>query len=316
MNKFYIILFLVLLILFIFSNKVEQFISIKELSNYKQSNSPLNNQLANTGINIINTINQIDTTTNTTTNKPYLWIFWEGFKPNYIKLCYESVIKQCSNSFNIINLNESNIHNYLPELNNYDLSKLIIQHKVDIYRIMLLYKFGGLYLDADIIVLKDLTDIIDKLKKYDFVGFGCNGFPCSQMYGAPSNWMLASRPRTQLMGNILKRQLDKISDKKQIKYHDIGKILIWEELHKLINEQNYKYYHYNPKYDGSRDINGNWVDSSVVFSNKKINYENEDDMLVFVFYNSEVSKDLKQMTREQLLNKDWNYSYFIKKALL
>ena len=60
---------------------------------------------------------------------------------------------------------------------------LIIAHKVDIYRIMLLKKYGGLYLDSDIIVLKDPIDIINKLECYDFVGFGCTGTICFNSYG-------------------------------------------------------------------------------------------------------------------------------------
>lgn len=253
--------------------------------------------------------------------KPYLWVFWDGFEPEYIKLCYKTLVKHCSNSFNIVRLNQTNIYDYLPELKDKnmvgDMSKLIIQHKVDIYRIMLLYKYGGLYLDADIIVLKDLSTIMDKLKKYDFVGFGCNGFPCTKFYGNPSNWMLCSRPNTMLMGNILTRQLNKVKNNEKIEYHDIGKILIWEELDKLITKQDYEYYHYNPKFDGSRDINGDWISSDIVFSNKKIEYKNENDMLVFVFYNSSIPDgiNLKNMSEKELLSKDWNYTKFIKKAL-
>jgi len=246
--------------------------------------------------------------------KPYLWLFWEGYEPEYIKLCYETVIKQCSDSFNIVKLNDTNIHDYLPDIKNYDLSKLIIQHKVDIYRIMLLYKYGGIYLDADIVVLKDLTPIIDKLKKHDFVGFGCTGIPCTKYYGYPSNWILASRKGTKLMKNVLDHQLTKLKEDK-LEYHDIGKMVIWNELEKLMKNDKYEYYHFNPKYDGSRDKHGSWITTDIVFSNEKIEYEDEDNMLVYVFYNSNIDNNLKKLTREELLAKDWNYTRFIKKSL-
>ena len=246
-------------------------------------------------------------------NKPYIWVFWDGFEPDYIKLCYETLINKCSNNFNIVKLNNNTIHKYLPELKNYNFNNLIIQHKVDIYRIMLLYKYGGIYIDADIIVLKDLSDIINKLKKYDFVGFGCTGKICTNYYGYPSNWLLASKPKTILMKNILTKQLDIINNK--LEYHDIGKKIIWEELQKLMSN-GYQYYHYNPKYDGSRDINGYWINSDIIFSDIKIEYENIDNMLVYVFYNSDTSNKLKKLSKEELLNKNWNYTKFIKKGLL
>ena len=50
---------------------------------------------------------------------------------------------------------------------------------------LLLYKYGGLYVDADTIVLRDPIEIIHKLQKYDFVGFGCTGNRCNYGYGKP-----------------------------------------------------------------------------------------------------------------------------------
>mgnify|MGYP000268147722 CR=1 FL=1 len=44
-------------------------------------------------------------------------------------------------------------------------------------------------------------------------------------------------------------------------------------------------------------------------------YEDEDNMLVYVFYNSNIDNNLKKLTREELLAKDWNYTRFIKKSL-
>jgi hypothetical protein len=253
-------------------------------------------------------------------NKPYLWQYWEGPKPEYIKLCMESVDKNCVN-FNIIRLDSNNISEYLPELKQENskllkqIKKLIIPHQVDIFRIMLLYKYGGIYLDADVIVLRNPIEIINKLSEYDFVGFGCTGNQCKNGYGYPSNWILASKSDTKLMVRILKNLLDKINSDKNFEYHDLGKLIIWEELNKLINNENYKYYHYPNTIDGTRDISGTWVDSDRIFSNEKINYDNEDNLMFMIIYNSEVNDDIKKMTRDELLMQDFNYTKFIKRAL-
>jgi len=249
--------------------------------------------------------------------KPYLWQYWDGFKSSFIKLSMQTVDKQCYESFNIVRLNKDNIYDYLPEMKEYEekIKNLLIAQKVDIYRIMLLYKYGGLYLDADTIVLRNPIEIIDKLKKYDFVGFGCTGIKCKYGYGKPSNWVLAARPHSILMANILKNQLETVNSKKTYDYHDLGKLVIWKELESLINNHKYEYYHYPNKIDGSRDKNGNWITSDLSFSNNKIDYDDEDNMMFFIYYNSDLSENIKKISKSDLLSKDWNITKFIKKGL-
>ena len=260
-------------------------------------------------------------------SKPYLWQYWEGNMPDYIKLCMETVDKHCSTDFNIVRLNPQNIKDYIPEVKKYEdnINKLIIPQKVDIYRIMLLYKYGGIYMDADVIVLRNPIEIMDKLRQYDFVGFGCTCNSCKNGYSKPSNWILASRPNTILMANILKNLFSKIDTNlvsnifKKIKnnkdnYHDLGKFVIWEELNKL-KKEDYTYYHYPNNIDGTRDKYGSWVNSDRIFSNQPIEYDDENNMMFLIVYNSDVNNDIKKMSRSEILNKKCNYSNFIKKSL-
>jgi hypothetical protein len=249
-------------------------------------------------------------------NKPYLWQYWEGLKPDYIDLCMKTVDIHCSDDFNIVRLNSTNIKEYLPELDQYEdkINKLIIPHKVDIYRIMLLYKYGVMYMDADIITLRNPKEILNKLNSYDFVGFGCTGYQCTDGYGKPSNWLLVSKPNTLLMKNVLNQILSKLDNTTEFEYHDLGKMIIWEELDKMMKD-GYKYYHYNNDINGIRDKDGYWVDSSRIFSDEKIEYNNEKDMIFLVLYNSGITDQIKKMSREDILRQDWNYTKFIKRGL-
>jgi hypothetical protein len=255
-------------------------------------------------------------------SKPYLWQYWEGEMPDYISLCLETVDKHCSNDFNIVRLNQNNIKDYLPELNDESFKKyidninnLIIPQKVDIYRIMLLYKYGGMYIDTDIIVLQNPIKILDKLNEFDFIGFGCTGEICKYGYGKPSNWLLISKSHTILMKNILDKLLNKMKSSNKFEYHDLGKMIIWDTLNDLITNNNYKYYHYPNTIDGTRDIDGNWVTSSRIFSNESITYDNENDLFFLIIYNAEVNQDYKKMSKNELLSKDWNFTKFINKSL-
>jgi len=250
-------------------------------------------------------------------NKPYLWQYWDGPKSSFITLSMKTVDNNCSKSFNIVRLNKDNIYDYLPEMKQYEdkIKDILIAQKVDIYRIMLLYKYGGIYLDADTIVLRDPIEIMDKLKKHDFVGFGCTGTKCKNGYGEPSNWILASRPHSILIAKVLENQLNQINNINKFDYHDLGKLVIWKELKELINNQNYEYYHYDNKIDGSRDKYGNWINSDIVFSNQKIEYDDENNMIFFVYYNSNISNDIKQISENDLMNKDWNITKFLKNGI-
>jgi len=255
-------------------------------------------------------------------NKPYLWQYWDNTNgnktPSYIELCLKTVDKHCSSSFNIIRLNKDNISYYLPELKNLSIynkiDKLIIAHKVDLYRIMLLKKYGGLYMDADIVVLRNPIEVIEKLNENDFVGFGCTATVCKNGYSKPSNWIMASRKNGTLVSKVLDNIINKIKKKDNFEYHDLGKLVIWDEL-KILIEDGYKYYHYPNKVDGSRDKYGFWIDSDIAFSNIKINYEDEENMLFFVVYNSNVPKNIKELSTAEILKKDWNFTKFIKKSL-
>ena len=256
-----------------------------------------------------------------TSVKPYLWQYWDTLDgkeiPSYINLSFQTVDKHCSNSFNIVRLNKDNIYDYIPEIKKYEpiMNSLIIAHKVDIYRILLLFKYGGLYMDADTICMRDPIEIIDKLATFDFVGFGCTMQGCQNGYREPSNWVLASRPNGILMSKVLQNLLYKLNTQTTFDYHDLGKLVIWEELGKLINNYNYKYFHYPSKVDGSRDKNGLWIDSDVIFSNTKIDYEDENNFIFYVFYSTGMSPEIKNLNEEELLNKDWNYTKFLKKSL-
>ena len=257
--------------------------------------------------------------------KPYLWQYWDNIDdkptPVYITLSLKTVDKYCSDNFEIVRLNKNNISDYIPEIKEYksQLDKLIIAHKVDIYRLFLLKKYGGIYMDCDIICLKNPIEIIEKLQKYDYVGFGCTELKCSNGYGNPSNWIMASKPNGILITYTLNEALNKLQiydiQKQKFKYHDIGKHLLWDQIDILNKKEKYLYYHYHSKFDGSRDKYGNWIDSNIIFSNTKIEYEDERNMIFFVYYNSGIKKELKEISEKDLLEKDWNYTKFLKQSL-
>lgn len=247
----------------------------------------------------------------------YMWVYWENIDgldmPDYIKLCMNTIIKHCRKDFNLVILNEKTVYDYIPEFADINTDKLLIAQKVDIIRILLLYKYGGLYIDADTIVMKSPKEIVQKLEDYDYVGFGCTGEKCNYGYGRPSNGIMASRERGILVGKIRENILNKLMDSKKWEYFELGKYIIWEELDKLRNG-GYEYHHYTNDYDGTRDIDGNWVETSRLFSTERIKYANEDDIIFIVLYNSQM-ENIRRLNSDYLLNSELNISKFINKSI-
>ena len=249
--------------------------------------------------------------------KYFMWVYWENVgsadTPDYIKICLDSVKKYCSHDFELVILNEKSVHDYIPELKLLNLNNLLIAQKVDIIRVLLLYKYGGIYIDADTIVMRSPKEIVDKLIDYDYVGFGCTGNKCNYGYGRPSNGVMASRKDGVLISKIKDNLLGKILDKKKWEYFDLGKYIIWEELDKLM-DNGYKYYHYSNDYDGTRDKYGNWIETSKLFSADPIEYNDERKLLFVIMYNSQMD-DIRNLDKNYLLNSDLNISKYMKKSL-
>lgn len=291
----YIILFLIIIYL--------KFVSVNE--NFKNKN-------------IIN---------KNTMNKYNIWMYWESkigyYKPTYLNLCYKTIIKNCRNNCNIFLLNEKTIYNYLPELR-LDLNKKCnIPQKADYIRLSLLKKYGGIWLDADIIVFKPLDKLFSYLEKYDFIGFGCHYKNCNETmdgYLKPANWVIGSIKNGKLVSNCLKEAdhiLDYNYNKLKVRYHCLGRELLWNEINKLsLNDKKWKYYHFSSKCI-ERDSFGNKLVNKRLISNENIDLKCKNDLLFVPIYNTAPGFPnwFLKMNENQLLNSNMLFSKFINYAL-
>lgn len=259
-----------------------------------------------------------------TNSKPYLWVYWERINnaeiPSYISLCKDTLWKHCKDSFNIIELNDKNIYDFIPELKQTEvelkLNRLKIAHKVDYYRVMLLYKYGGIYLDSDIVVMRDLQEISDKLNSFDYVGFGAYD-PATNDTSSPQNWVMVSRQNGKLITKILEEMVKILLTGKEFKWHTIGKSLIRSQL-KSLQKDGYQYYQYSTHYDGTLDSRGKYITTKRRFSGEKITYKNIDQLLIVATFNTAIKKHfpnkLKQ-SKQEILSEDTDYAMLVRKSL-
>lgn len=94
-----------------------------------------------------------------------LWYFWDG--PPIPPLCGLGVKSLLANAkgFDIYQLNAKNIHEYLPDLNEKWNILPKWNWKVDFVKTRILHKYGGIFVDVDVICLEDLHILTDALEK-------------------------------------------------------------------------------------------------------------------------------------------------------
>ena len=269
-----------------------------------------------------NNLKNIQNHINISDNIPnYVWLYWENKNnkttPNYIQLCRKSVEKNCSKNLNLIILDNININKYLPNLRK-DINYLPIPQKVDYIRLAILNKYGGIYLDSDIILFKSLDYFINLLKYYDFIGFGSNSFFKKYKtitYGKISNWAMCSRKNGILISKSLDEANKILDSNKYINYHELGRELLWKQIYYLQKSINYKYYHYS-SVNLERDLNGYKLTNDRFESNEKLdkNY----NPYFSILYNSApgFSNKFLAKTKHELLNSDMLISQLFRKALL
>ena len=258
-----------------------------------------------------------------------IWMYWENkpgaVKPSYLKLCYDTVLYHCKSKFNIYLINEKTIYKYLPNLRRDLASKLDISPKSDYLRYQLLEKYGGIWIDADTIIIQDIIPIMEKLKTYDFVGFGCHYSDkiCQKVNGGfprPATWVMASRKNGILM-KLCCKACDTILDNDRgdlrDNYFGLGRNLLWKQIDYLLdNDPSWKYYHYNSKCI-ERDSNGNKIRNNRSISNENIDSYCKTKYMFVPIYNTAPGfpKWFIKMDKKSILNSNMLISKLFRYSL-
>lgn len=123
-----------------------------------------------------------------------IWMYWEGEIPLFVQKCVEN-IKTKNASYTINFLTPNTLDQYL----NLDFNALNIhlpQHKADLIRYKLLHIYGGIWLDASIIVYENLDWIQDLITQNRTQSFAYYRKKNTTNHDSPviENWLLATTP--------------------------------------------------------------------------------------------------------------------------
>ena len=136
-----------------------------------------------------------------------IWAYWEGPKPNWISLCHE-IMKEKIPRFTLLSKEDFKNWWFKKEHhpNNWEIQRPNVQS--DFIRAHQLYYYGGIWLDSDCIVFRDISPIWNMLKDYDFLSYKIvhpNGKTalCSALIASYKDSPIA-KTYLQIMSNKLK----------------------------------------------------------------------------------------------------------------
>jgi len=97
-----------------------------------------------------------------------IWMYWEGSMPAYIALCCKTIF---AHNEHVRLLNRASFDNLFMRDRNIDIDQLALNHQSDFVRAYLLKHYGGLYIDADCIVMRNFAPLLELVKQADYVGY-------------------------------------------------------------------------------------------------------------------------------------------------
>jgi GR25 family glycosyltransferase involved in LPS biosynthesis len=167
---------------------------------------------------------------------PTVWQYWENKDgtqtPGYIDYAMKTIKKICQiDKLNYIKVTPENLYKYIDSSfpkNWFNIKE--IAHKADYLRAFLLYKYGGLWLDADIIGQNSLKPLINNLENADIVVFGTdnNTFSIS---------IIATRQNSLFIKEWIKLMNLKINNLTKFEWTELGYQILYP-LWKQWNKEN------------------------------------------------------------------------------
>jgi len=160
--------------------------------------------------------------------KPKIWIYWDNKPgvtqpPEYVKLCWETIAKHCGESCDVHLVTTENVRHFLPDIDDIFFTIAQINNKSNYLRYHLLHEHGGVWLDSDLIVLKDLAPMLDLLRDEDNIDLVATASP-GLKYQEPESGFIVSKSKGKLIARAV-RYIDHM-----LSLHPPGHVFQWGSL--------------------------------------------------------------------------------------
>jgi hypothetical protein len=141
-----------------------------------------------------------------------VWTYWEGPCPEWIQACRRTIAAFAPR---LIHLTPEGFDRLRDRDRDIDLSRLHAPHRADFVRAFLLRRYGGLWIDADCLVMKPLQSVLSLLDEYDFVGH-------RERVGLISNAFIAARPESRIAATFYERVCEIVRSRRPLYWNAIG----------------------------------------------------------------------------------------------
>lgn len=148
-----------------------------------------------------------------------VWTYWEGECPPWIVACRETLLAHADARL----LGPDDVSQLLGGERAVDLSRLHVAHRADYIRAMLLARFGGLWVDADCVVMQDLERALLILTHHDFFGH-------FERQGRISNAFIGSRPGGRIATAYFERVHATVTSESPLTWLSLGSMALTDVL--------------------------------------------------------------------------------------
>jgi hypothetical protein len=141
-----------------------------------------------------------------------VWSYWEGPCPAWIHACRRSIVAAAPR---VRVLSRQQFDELWDADRDIDLSRLGPAQRADFIRMFLLQRYGGLWVDADCLVMQPLQPILDLLARHDMVGH-------RERSGLVSNGFLGARAGSRLARRVYERVCAILRSRRPLGWTTIG----------------------------------------------------------------------------------------------
>jgi len=241
----------------------------------------------------------------------YIWLYWENQKdqvmPPYIELCHATIRHHCSDDFKVVLTTPATIRDYIPDAGPFEeIRNPNPAIRAAYIRVALLAEHGGIWMDSDIIVLKNFVYMKELIEKYGFVGFNKNSAGDNHV----PNWMMMARSDSKVIQEY-KRRIDMaIAKYKTFGWGVLGARMITPIIRKWANPKDYT------MLQESLVSPVPWQQYEVLFDESLVPEDVLDEhTMAFMLFNKNYSRQFKAMPREKILNSSILMTKLFRQAL-
>jgi len=141
-----------------------------------------------------------------------VWSYWEGPCPAWIRACRRTITAHAPR---VRLLTPETFDRLRDRDRNIDLSGLCAPHRADYIRAFLLQRYGGLWIDADCLLMQPLQPLLDVLAVHDFIGH-------RERVGLISNAFIGARPGSRIASAFYDRVCHVLRARKPLYWNALG----------------------------------------------------------------------------------------------